>query len=171
MDLVGLINKNKNKVFNTAVIILGLIIAFNIYNKQMSDIESLKVKISEEGKKNQVLDNISKLGEKVDSYRQLLAKKEASSSMSDINNIARDAGVKIASIKPSGEETLPEYTKYIFDLSVSAPDYDTLAKFINKIEAYQDIYIVDNFDIQSSSYNKDKVLNANLRISAVAMLE
>ena len=171
MDLSGLVNKNKNKVFSLAVIILALIIAFNIYKGQAGRAYSLKAQISEESKKSGILAGIAKLQEQIDSYRKLFIKKEASSLISDINNIAQEAGVNIISIKPSGEAVFPEYTKYIFNLSVIAPDYDKLAEFINKLEVYENVYIVDALDIQAPSYNKNKELKADLRVSAVAMIE
>lgn len=171
MDSVGLINKNKNKVFNIAIIIIAIIVSLNIYKKQLAKIDSLKASIAEEEKKNRTLDNIGKLDAKINSYRKLLPKKESGTSINDINNIARDTGIKIMSIKPSGEETFPDYTKYVFDLTISSPDYDSLAKFINTLEVNQAVYMIDVLDIRSASYNKEKELNANLRVSAVAMLE
>lgn len=171
MGLESLINKSKNKVFSIALIITSLFIASNIYKKQVADINSLKANIEEEEKKNRTLDNIGKLDAKIESYRRLLPRKEASSSINDINIIARNAGIKIMSIKPSGEELFSDYTKYIYDLTVSSPDYDSLARFINTLEVNQTVYMVDVLEIHSSSYNKEKELSADLRVSAVAMLE
>jgi Tfp pilus assembly protein PilO len=171
MGLESQINKNKNKVFNIVLIVIALIVASNIYKKQVADINTLKANIEEEEKRNKTLVNIGKLDTKIESYRVLLPKKETSSYMNDINNIARDAGIKIMSIKPSGEETSPDYTKYLYDLTVSSSDYDSLARFINTLEVNKTVYMVDLLDIRSSSYNKEKELSANLRVSAVAMLE
>jgi len=171
MDLTGLINKNKNKVFNIALIILSLFIASKIYDDQSKKIDALKAGVIEEGKKNQALEGISKSKDKIDAYRRLLVKKDASSYMNDISGLARDAEVKILSIKPSGEEVLPEYTKYIFDLQVSSSDYDSLAKFVNSLEMHKTVYTADTLDIAASSYNKDKEIKADLRVSAVAMVE
>lgn len=171
MGIESLIGKNKNKVFNIALIIISLIIASNIYKKQIANIDSLKANITEEEKKNLTLDNIGKLNSKIYSYRKLLPKKETGSSINDINNMARNAGIKIMSIKPSGEESFPDYTKYIYELTISSPDYDSLAKFINTLEVSQTVYMIDILDIRSFSYNREKELNANLRVSAVAMLE
>ncbi len=169
MDLIGLINNNKNKVFNIAVIILALIIALNIYKKQMANIESLKVKISEENKKNKVLEGLGKLENKISSYEELLPNKEVSFFMSEISSIVKDSGVKLTSIRPLAEEPYPEYTKYAFELTVNSPNYDLLAKFINKLEAYQSLYIIDNIDIGVLSYDQGGRLKATLHVSAVEM--
>jgi hypothetical protein len=171
MGLESLIGKNKNKVFNIVLVIISLIFASNIYKKQIANINSLEANITEEEKKNRTLDNIGKLNSKIDAYRKLLPRKESDSSMNDINNIARNAGVKIMSNKTSGEESFPDYKKYIYDLAISSPDYDSLAKFINLLEVSQAVYMIDVLDLRSFSYNREKELNANLRVSAVAMIE
>ncbi len=170
MDLSAMLNKNKNKVFGLAIILLSFMVAYRIYEWQALQLKLLNDRIVEENKKNQVLTDISKLEGEVEVYRKLLTKNDASSMMSDINNIARDTGVKIISIRPSGENASPEYTKYMFDLSVEAPDYNTLAKFVNKLETFERVYLVEVSNIESPFYNKDKELRTNLRISAVVML-
>ncbi len=171
MDSVSLINKNKNKIFNIVLIIIALFVALNIYKKQMANIDYLKANIVEEEKKNWTLDNIGKLDAKIDSYRKLLPRKERDSSINDISNIARNSGIKITGIRPSGEEVFPDYTKYIFDLAIISPDYDSLARFINTLENNQNVYMVNALDIRSPSYNREKELNASLRLSTVAILE
>lgn len=171
MGSANLVDKNKNKIFNIVLIIISIVVALNIYKKQVMKINSLKANIVEEEKKNKALDNFGKLDAKVDSYRRLLPRKETNTYINDINNIARSSGVVIMSIKPSGEESSPEYTKYIFDLMITSSDYDKLAKFINSLEVNQTVYMIDVLDIRSSSYNKEKELSANLRVSALAILE
>jgi len=171
MDISDFINKNKNSVFSLIIIIISLVIAFNIYIGQMAAADSLKFRIGEEGKKNEVLSGINKLEDEVNSYRKILVKKDASLFMSDINNFARETGVKVTSIKPSGEEALPEYTKYTFALSITSPDYDNLAEFINKLETYESVYIVEGMNIDTDSFGQDKELKAELSVSALAILD
>jgi hypothetical protein len=171
MGLESLINKQKNKFFNIVLIIIALIVASNIYKKQEADINSLKLNIEEEEKRNKTLGNIGKLDAQIESYRRLLANKETNFYTNDIGNIARDTGVKIMSIGSSGEEPAADYIKYIYALTVSSPDYDTLARFINALEMNTTVYMIENLELRSLSYNKEKELSANLRVSAVAMLE
>jgi hypothetical protein len=171
MGLESLINKHKNKFFNIVLIIIALIAALNIYKKQETDINTLKINIEEEEMRNKTLGNIGKLDAQIESYRRLLSNKENSFYMNEISNIARDTGVKIMSIGPSGEEPAAGYTKYIYVLTVSSPDYDTLARFINALEINHTVYMIENLELRSSSYNKEKELSADLRVSAVAMLE
>ena len=90
--------------------------------------------------------------------------------MNDLNKTARDTGIEILSINPSGEKDFPDYTKYNFLLSVSAPDYDSLAKFVNSLEVSNTVYIVEGLSMEAQSYNIDKRIEATLGVNAVAIL-
>lgn len=171
MDLSDFINKGKNQIISIGILILSLVIASNIYKGKVEEVENLKSQIAEENKKNEALIVINRLAEDLTSYEKLLAKRDANLSMSDITTLARDEGVKIIAIKPSGQEEASEYVKLVFELSVTAPDYDSLASFINKLEFFESVYMVDRLDIDSPSYNNDKELKAKLRVSAVAILK
>ncbi|OQB10981.1 MAG: Pilus assembly protein, PilO [Candidatus Omnitrophica bacterium ADurb.Bin205] len=171
MDLSGFINKGKNQIVSIGIIILSLVIASNIYKGKVEEIENLKSQIVEENKKNEALTAINRLSEDLISYEKLLPRRDTNLSMSDITTLARDEGVKIIAIKPSGQEESLEYVKLNFELSVTAPDYDSLASFINKLESFESVYMVDRLDIDSPSYNNDKELKAELRVSAVAILK
>lgn len=171
MSTSGQLGNNKNKILNIVLIGISLIIAFNIYKKQELNMNSLKANIVEEEKKNHALVNIGKLGAKIDAYKSLLPRRETSTFINDITTTAKNSGVAVLSIKPSGEESSPEYTKYIFDLTVNALDYDSLARFINNLEVHPTVYMIDILDIRSPSFNREKALNANLRVSTVAILE
>jgi len=169
MNLTGLINKNR--VISLGLIILFLVAAYNIYRSQAAKLDSLKTRIREEKNKNEILSNISYLSESIDSYRKLLIMKEPSTVMSDINTLARDCDLKINSIKPLGESSSAEFVKYNFELSILSPNYDNLAKFVNRLETYQNFYAVDAFSIDSTAYNKDRELKVNLRLSTTVMLD
>ncbi|MDD4982040.1 MAG: type 4a pilus biogenesis protein PilO [Candidatus Omnitrophota bacterium] len=167
----GFINKGKNQIASIGVLILSLIIAFNIYKGKVAEVENLKSQIAEENKKNETLTVINKLSEDLSSYEKLLARRDTNLSMSDITNLASEEGVKVIAIKPSGQEETSEYVKLVFELSVTASDYDSLAGFVNKLESFESVYMVDSLSIDSPSYNNDKELKASLRVSAVAMLQ
>ncbi|MDD3088234.1 MAG: type 4a pilus biogenesis protein PilO [Candidatus Omnitrophica bacterium] len=167
----GFINKGKNQIASIGVLILSLIIAFNIYKGKVAEVENLKSQIAEENKKNETLTVINKLSEDLSSYEKLLARRDTNLSMSDITNLASEEGVKVIAIKPSGQEETSEYVKLVFELSVTASDYDSLAGFVNKLESFESVYMVDRLDIDSPSYNNDKELKASLRVSAVAILK
>jgi Tfp pilus assembly protein PilO len=171
MDLSGFINKGKNQIVGIGILILSLVIASNIYKGKVAEVENLKSQIADENKKNEALAVINKLSESLNSYEKLLARRDTNLSMSDITNLASDEGIKIIAIKPSGQEKTPEYVKLAFDLSVVAFDYDSLAGFINKLESFESVYMIDQLNIDSPSFNADKELKASLRVSAVAILK
>ena len=56
-----------------------------------------------------------------------------------------------------------------FDLTVKAPDYHALAKFINKLENSKEVYVVDAIDI--SPLDSDSGLKVNLTVSSIIMDE
>lgn len=169
-DLSELVSRNKNSLFALVIILFSLIIAYRIYEWQTAQLNSLNSKISEEKKKNIVLADIGNLESEFNVYKTLLAKHDSSMVMSDVNNIARDTGIKIISIRPLGESASDDYTKYKFVISIESPDYNSFAKFINRLETFERVYLVEDSNIESLSYNKDKELRANLRISTVAIL-
>ena len=85
----------------------------------MEEIENLKSQIVEENKKNEALTAINRLSEDLISYEKLLPRRDTNLSMSILLPLARDEGVKIIAIKPSGQEESLEYVSN-FELSVTA---------------------------------------------------
>jgi len=166
MELIALANKNKNKVLNFAVIIVAFIIAGNIYKQQTREIESLKSKNNMETKKNTVIENINKLEKSIGAYKGLLAKKDASSVINTVGNIAKESGVKIVSVKPIAEQRQADYIKFPLNLVLTVPNYHTLGSFISKIESYQDVYVVEGIDIKFQEQAKE--LAVSLIISSIA---
>lgn len=88
--------------------------------------------------------------------------------MKDISDIAQRTEVKVLSVKPGQKESAADYARDSFEVSVSAPGYDALARFINTIETYNNVYMVDSLDIGSQAEAHKSGLTVNLRISSVA---
>jgi len=164
MDLTEL-NKYKNKIFNIAVIILALIFASNIYKKQARDIEALKGMRDVEIKKNKALDSISQLEKKINAYKNLFTKKDASLVINTTGNIAKELGIRIVSIRPGAEQRYPDYIKLPFDLVVSSFSYHTLGKFISKLESCQYVYVIEVVDIKFESQTGE--LRVNLKLNNI----
>jgi len=161
-------SRNKNILANILILLVALFIAFNfIYKKQEKQLADLKAQKELEAKKNAVLENIVKLTEKVDAYKKLFPKKDASVAINTISDIARQQGLKIISIRPpSSEQQTPDYTKSSFDVSLGASSYHALGKFIARLESYQDVFIVDSISLSSQEPKKE--LNVNLKVSTIA---
>ncbi|MCX5711017.1 MAG: type 4a pilus biogenesis protein PilO [Candidatus Omnitrophica bacterium] len=167
MDLNGLLKKYKNMVLNAAVVLLAFFIAFNfIYKKQQVKIALLDETKKTEARKNLLLDNISLLENKIDAYSRLLVKKDASSVINSINEMARASGIKIISIRPALEQAYSDYIKSTFDLSVQAETYHALGRFVSKIENYSNVYTVDSVEIRSDTQAGGLVVN--LKVSSIA---
>jgi len=163
------IDKYKNTIINIAVVIVGLIIALNIYQGGLGRIKSMEAKISEEENKNRELEKISQLESKKNSYKELFSKQEANSVMADISKIAKAANVSVVSVKPLAKESSADYSKDIFEITVNASSYDNLAEFINAIESYNNVYIVEGLKISIQEGIAKKGLAANLLISSVTI--
>lgn len=167
MEATEFINKNKKILINAGIILIALFISGKIYQQQNKTIESLRQQKEEVIKKNEVLSNISVLEKRVGLYANLFNKKDADYSINTIGNVARESNIKITSIKPSAEQKSGQYTKVPLDLSVSAPGYHALAKFISRVENLKDVYIVDSL---SANFNEQgKQLIVNLRVSTVVI--
>ena len=168
MEALELLSKHKNKIVNIGVIIVALIIAYNIYQKQLISIESLEAKKSMELKINGVLSEMNLMNKKLDAYNKLLALKDVGEALNTISNLAKGANINIASIKPSAEQKFPEYIKYPFDLNLTAASYHDLAKFISRIENSRDVYLVEGLDMKFTKGQKG--LSVILRISAITAI-
>ena len=165
------IKKYGNQIVNILIIVLALIIAYNIYKGQSKDIELLKAQKDGAIKKNAVLGEISKLEKEISSYKKTLGKRDASLLMNNINNIARESGIKIVSIRPEAERDYPVYIRYSFVLVINAENYHRVGKFISSLESSPDIYIVDSLNIKSSLERKEvgqpEEITADLILSTV----
>lgn len=151
MELADFINEHKNKLLNIAVILIALLIAHNIHKGQVRSVAALKEKKETELKKNEILGNISQLEKRLNLYKNLLNKKDISLIINTLNKIAKDAEVKINSIKPQAERAYPVYLKYPFDLTVEAESYHSLGRFISKLESHPHIYLVEQATIRKAA--------------------
>jgi hypothetical protein len=168
MNLTEFANKNKNKIVNIAVLILALLISNNVYKKLSHDSEAIRKKKDTEAKKNEVLVEINIMERKIDSFGKLLTRKDASTAMNAVGNIAKETGIKIVSIKPEPEQKFPDYTKLLFTLIINADGYHSLGKFISRLESSEDVYVIDSIDMRFESGQKSLVVNLKLSTISVA---
>ena len=160
----------KNRIIGIVIIIVALVAAFNIYSSSQAKLNALKGSISEELKKNQEIDRIIRLEGRLRSYKKLLALKDASAVMNEVNSIAKLAGVKIISVKPAGEMLNPDYAKYFFEVSLDAPDYNSLNRFVSALESSNSVYMVEDMSVTGKSEFKDgEGIKVNLRLASVAI--
>lgn len=92
---------NRKTIVNIIIVCVSSIIIFNIYQSQTKKIQTLEVNRDAESQKNSLLNEINKLEKVVDSYKKNFNKEDSLGFITTINNIAKNSGVKIISIKPS----------------------------------------------------------------------
>jgi hypothetical protein len=168
----------RNNIVNIVVILLALIIANKINKSQNKIIAELKVKNEAQIKKNEVLNNISKLEKKIIIYKKALNKKDISLIINNLNTIGKEVGIKIISIKPESKKDYAVYSAYSFNLNIRAKDYHQVGKFIGKIETSPFVYIVDNFNVNPFSARQEdeegrqeNKVAAELRLSIISLKE
>jgi len=169
MELTRFLNLYKNKTLSALIIIIALIIASNIYKGQDSRIKSLIRSKEAELKKNEVINKIVRADKIFRSYQDVIKKKDINTAINTITGIAQSRGISITSLKPLKEEAGPVYTRYPFELSVSANSYHNIARFISDIENHKDTYFVDRINIKAAdTAGAAYKLGANIVISTVA---
>ena len=86
MNILAVINENKNKFFALVIILFSFLIVYKVYEWQSSQIASLSSDIVEEEEKNKILVDIGELEDRLNVYYALLAKQDSDVVMLDINN-------------------------------------------------------------------------------------
>lgn len=167
MDLVNLITKHKNWVLNSAVIIFALFIGNGIRKIQAKNITLLTENKNDAIKKNETLGRIDQLQKIINSYKNIVNKKDVSLAINTLGNIAQDASINIVSLKPQGEHAYADYVTYPFRLLIEAANYHAIGKFISKLENSGDIYTVDSISISKRDTGKGNKLSAEVQLSTV----
>ncbi|HNW40039.1 MAG TPA: type 4a pilus biogenesis protein PilO [Candidatus Omnitrophota bacterium] len=170
------IERNKNKIVNVGLIILSLVIAFQFHRSASEQVNTLIQQQNSELEKNKVAEDIAGLEKKTEAYKKAFVKKELTSIMDTISGIAKDASVKIVSIKPLTEESVTNYSNSSFLITLKASSYHALGDFITKIENHPDIYLVSEISINSALQADQEVkdvqvdLGVTMKINTIAYL-
>lgn len=160
-------NRYKNIIINITVVIIALLIASNIYKARSKVFDTVRENKDQEIERNKLLENMSKLDKKINSYKSFLNKKDISLVINHISSIAKSSGIQINSVKPEAEQHYPNYFRYGFNFTINARDYNALGDFISKLESSSDVYMVDNINITpefESEGGRIKGLSVLLRI-------
>lgn len=163
MDINVILKKVKENFVSVVIIVICSIIAFKTYNKNREEIELLKQANEQEVKKNEVLQEISGLEKNFQSLRERINNKEITSSIYSLSTLAKSADVKIIFIKPMDQQLSSVFSRYPFELSVSAVDYHKLGKFVSILEKAEEFYTIERMEITG---NGDQV-EAHLVISTI----
>lgn len=163
--------KNKNNLINIGLIILSLIIAKNIYSGQVKTIEKQKTNKDIELKKNVLINDISRFEKRINAYKKVLYKRDTTSIINSITQIASSSQIKVTSVKPEREKEYAVYNEISIRLSIVASDYHKIGGFISKLENAPELYRIDSISIralgQTSSISGEDRLSVDLTVTAV----
>ena len=138
-----LLEKYKQHIINLLVVFVFVFIAVQVYKDQAQKINAFTKQKQDQETKNDLLDQIKQQEGRSQDIVTLINNKDVAMTMSVLSGLAKQAGVNITSLRPEAQQGFQFYTKYIYQLSVEAPSYHAVARFISLLENHQNIYIVE----------------------------
>ncbi|MCX5708094.1 MAG: type 4a pilus biogenesis protein PilO [Candidatus Omnitrophica bacterium] len=167
MDNAGLTAKIKENAITVLVLVIAVIIAFKVYQSKEIEIQKLNTRKAEEEQKNAVLGEIGGLENKLENLKKNFTAKEPKTGMEKIGDIAKSASVQIVRINPLKETVSNVYTKYPYEVILSAKDYHQVGKFISLLENSPDSYLVENLVINSNAAGGTVSISASLTVYTI----
>ncbi len=167
MDSASIVNKIKQNLLSVIILILAVIIAFKVYQSKEIEFLALKNKKEMEEKKNAILKDISKQEKELAYWSEFVNGKILSALLDKIGDFAKTASVKISKITPQKEIVMGVYTKYPYDITLSAGKYHQIGKFVSILENSPDIYIVENLVINSNAAGETDSVAATLTVFTI----
>lgn len=146
----------KNNILNIVITIIALNIAANVFKSQNKTVNALKSQIGNEKRKNELLVDLGKTGEKLGLYKISFKKRDFSAVVKRVNFICGELELEILALKPRQEEDGAEYNKYPFILSIQAGDYHQIGKFVNKIESSLAVYFIESLTIEKVTLSPEQ---------------
>ena len=163
--------KNKQYVVMLVIVVSSLILAKNIYQKQIRQYDRMKEEIRVEQEKSSALERIVALDDRIK------ALKKHSWDSSDFNTIssrigkmALECGVRVQNMDPS--EKIIEENDIIVPFTIRAEgDVKDLTLFLKKMETYPLATRIRHVELSRKSGGntagqEDKTLNANIQVQA-----
>jgi hypothetical protein len=169
VDNAVLTAKIKENAITLVVLTVAVIIAFKIYQSNGIEIQKLNNQKAEEEQKNTVLGQIGSLENKLDNLKKNFTAKEPKTGMEKIGDLAKLSSVDIVRINPLKENVSAVYTKFPYEVILSAKDYHQLGKFISLLENYPDTYLVDNLVINNNGANGAVSISASLTVYTITI--
>lgn len=165
--LLNKLNKYKNTILNILVFVVALIISNAIYKNQNKVLDTMRLNNEKELKKNKILSNVQRLDKSFSDYKKAVNKKDISSVINNISNIAKESGVLIDSLKPLPEKVESVYASYPFELRMRSRGYHEVGRFMSKLESSPDIYIVDNMALSLDPDSQKNRIAINLKFKTI----
>jgi Tfp pilus assembly protein PilO len=160
-------NKIKENGISLVILVVAVIVAFKIYQSKEGEIAALKSQKVTEEKKNALLGDIGGLEKRIAYLKDNVNNKAISSVLDKIGDFAKTSSVQIAKITPQKEEVLAAYTKYSFELTLSAKDYHQIGKFMSLLESSPDIYMVEELNVAKNNAAVSETFTATMRVYTI----
>ncbi|MFA5276741.1 MAG: hypothetical protein WC417_07630 [Candidatus Omnitrophota bacterium] len=169
MDILAVVQKNKNTVLSIGLILLAVVFSLKIYQGQEREIVNLKKQAQNEAKSNEIFKNLNLLDDKINTYKRSLKIKTTGEVMSTVSEIAKKAGFKIDSIRPMGESGGEDQVKFSVSAVIRAKSYNQIGEFMSRLENDLAFFSVESFKINRDNQAKGLVLN--LKVSAIKVVD
>ncbi|MFH1692065.1 MAG: type 4a pilus biogenesis protein PilO [Candidatus Omnitrophota bacterium] len=170
IDVNKLLSENRGVVVIIAIALLSVMIAKNIYTKQMAQYENIKAKISAEQEKNEAVERIVLLNE------ILQKQKERSWDTVDFNaivekifNLGLECNIKIRDVSPGEKRDEPNYVAIPFTISAES-SYGDLMEYIKRMEKLPMLMHIKNVTmnpIGSQDVDQDVSLGVGMGVEAI----
>jgi len=167
VDSGKIVNKIKENLVSLIILVLAVIIAFKVYRGKEAEFLGLKNDKEMENKKNAILNDLSELEKEFAYWNENVNNKELSAVLDKIGDFAKNASVKITKITPQKEIVVGVYTKYPYDITLSASKYHQIGKFMSILESSPDIYMVENLAINSNTASENDSISATLTVFTI----
>lgn len=149
------VNQRKDIIVFALILILAFLIGYNgIYKANLNRIDSLKLQIEEEKKKNIILGDIGLLDKKLQAYkRRFFTSAEITELLDRASELAKEVGIKIETFNPLPAVYRAEYVELGLKIPLRC-DYHTLGKFLSLIESSGEFIWVKEIDMQKSTVTR-----------------
>ncbi|MBU1998311.1 MAG: type 4a pilus biogenesis protein PilO, partial [Candidatus Omnitrophica bacterium] len=142
-----------------------------LYNHGAKEVESLKSRKDIEIKKNDLMQDISRLLAEIKGYKDVVNTKDVSNIINIIGKIARNYSIKVIYIKPAQEQNMEVFSKYFYELSGVTANYHNIGSFAEALENALEFFTVEGINLGNNDQDRDGRLNFNLRLSTIIISE
>ena len=164
-DINKLLIKNKDQVVIVVIILISLIIAKNLYGRQMTKYAQLQESIRVEQEKGATLERIIDLNEKTKGLREKSwDTADANIIISKINNLGLEAKIKVTAVTPMDKRDEKTYVVIPFALSCETT-YKDMVRFIRRLEKNNMLLRVRDISMAPSEAQETQNDRILLRVS------
>jgi Tfp pilus assembly protein PilO len=165
--------KNKkisiSQVINLVILIVGCLIAINIFKGQNKKIAQIRQATEEQKEKNETLLNIGDLKKRINLYKQRFKPKDRREIINTITDLAAASKVEVVSIRPVDRRRRKRMISEIFDktlynLAIQIEGYHQLGEFISKLENNPIMFIIESLQVKRSSDTKAGMVSPSVKL-------